>query len=117
MSPSPHSRTAWGGLVPLRVNVGSFWQVGPQPSPAMRLPSSQPSSPSLILLPHSDSAQSSPASAQTYPASRVQLAPQPSPGSRLPSSHCSLPVSTPSPHSGTHARLARGHTQPLSTAH
>src|SRR5450432_1031920 len=72
-------------------------QVGLQPSPATRLPSSHCSRPATKPSPHLRARQALPIE-HVQPHSTWHVCEQPSPASTLPSSHCSAPVTLWSPH-------------------
>jgi len=84
-------------------HVGSFWQLGEQPSKGTRLPSSQPSPASTLPLPQTARSHAEGVVfVQVQPGSMRQMAEQPSPVSLPPSSHSSLPMMRESPHSVVH---------------
>src|SRR5690606_14119947 len=100
----------------------SIEQLSLQPSPEELSPSSQVSSPVILLSPHSTVlTQGSPGVGQTTLSSSSQLAVQPSPDSPLPSSHVSpATLMRPSPQAGSgggssvpsHSPAASSHSLP-----
>jgi hypothetical protein len=77
--------------------LGSFRQIGEQPSNGVVLPSSHDSAPSCTPLPQMASVHTLGAPSHFLPSSTRQRAEQPSPEATFESSHCSVAATRPSP--------------------